>query len=79
VPEVEHQLAVLDVEDVRRHRIEDLAVVADDDESAPPALQIRLEPQRRLEVEMVGRLVEQQQVGLGEQRRGKRDAHAPAA
>ena len=28
---------------------------------------------------MVGRLVEQQQVGLGEQQRGKRHAHAPTA
>ena len=28
---------------------------------------------------MVGRLVEQQQVGLGEQHRRERDAHAPAA
>ncbi len=38
-----------------------------------------LQPQRRFEVEMVGRLVEQQQVGLREQRGGQRHAHPPAA
>ena len=38
-----------------------------------------LQPERAFEVEIVGRLVEQQQVGLREQRRGERDAHAPAA
>ena len=37
------------------------------------------QPQRRFQVEVVGRLVEQQQVGVGEQRGGQRDAHAPAA
>ena len=38
-----------------------------------------LQPERAFEIEIVGRLVEQQQVGLREQRRGERDAHAPAA
>ena len=38
-----------------------------------------LEPQRRFEIEMVRRLVEQQQVGLREQQRRERDAHLPAA
>ncbi len=37
------------------------------------------EPQGAFEVEIVGGLVEQQDVRLGEQRRGERDAHAPAA
>ena len=42
-------------------------------------LEIVGEPQRSLEVEVVGRLVEQQQVGGGKQHRGEGDAHAPAA
>ncbi len=42
-------------------------------------LQIVDEPQHAFEVEVVGRLVEQQEVGLREQHRGERDAHAPAA
>ena len=39
----------------------------------------RFEPQRAFQVEIVGRLVEQQQVGLGEQGGGERHPHAPAA
>ena len=38
-----------------------------------------LQPERAFEIEIVGRLVEQQQVGLREQRCGERHAHAPAA
>ena len=40
---------------------------------------MRFQPQRRLEVEIIGRLVKQQQVGLGEQRRRECNPHAPAA
>ena len=42
-------------------------------------LQPRLEPERAFEVEIVGRFVEQQQVGLGEQRGRQRHPHPPAA
>ena len=38
-----------------------------------------LQPQRAFEIEIVGRLVEQQDVRLGKQHRGERHAHAPAA
>ena len=38
-----------------------------------------LEPVARLEVEVVGRLVEQQQPGAAQQQLGQRDAHLPAA
>ena len=37
------------------------------------------QPQRAFEIEIVGRLVQQQKIGRGEQRRRKRYAHAPAA
>ena len=37
------------------------------------------QPQRAFEVEIVGRLIEQQQIGLGEQHRRERNPHAPAA
>ena len=43
------------------------------------AVQVLLEPVARLEIEMVGRLVEQQQVRLAEQQLGQREAHLPAA
>ncbi len=42
-------------------------------------LQARLQPQGAFQVEIVGRFVEQQQVGLGEQGRGQGHPHAPAA
>ena len=41
--------------------------------------QPRLEPQRAFHVEVVGRLVQQKQVRLGEQRRRHGDPHAPSA
>ena len=53
--------------------------MTDDDHGVRIAGDVVLEPQRAFEVEIVGRLVEQQQVGLTEQHRGERDAHAPAA
>ncbi len=44
-------------------------------EAGEPALQ----PHRRFQVEVVRRLVQQQQVGIGEQRRRQCHAHPPAA
>ena len=59
--------------------VEKVAVVADDEDRRGAALQIVGEPQHPFEVEVVGRLVEQQQVRLGKEHRGERHAHAPAA
>ena len=59
--------------------VEKIAIVADHDDGARIAREIALEPERAFEVEIVGRLVEQEQVGLGEEQGGERDAHAPAA
>ncbi len=51
----------------------------DEDVAEGIALEIVLEPVAGFKVEMVGGLVEQQQVGLGQQQLGQRDAHLPAA
>jgi hypothetical protein len=59
--------------------VEQPAVVADHDRGAREARQPALQPHRGFKVEVVGRLVEQQQVGLQEQRAGQRHAHPPAA
>ena len=59
--------------------VEKLAVVADDERGIRIFLQPRFQPQRALEIEVIGRLVEQQNIGLGKQGRGERHAHAPAA
>ncbi len=53
--------------------------MADDDDGARIARDVVLEPQGAFEVEIVGGLVEEENVRLGEQHRGERDAHAPAA
>ena len=76
---VERQLAAVEVQDPIDRIVEQVAVVADDDHGARIARQMVLEPQRAFEVEIVGGLVEQQEIGLGEQHGGERHAHAPAA
>ena len=59
--------------------VEQVAVVADHDHGARIARDVVLEPERAFEIEIVGRLVEQQQIRLGEQGGGERYPHAPAA
>ena len=51
----------------------------DEDDGVRVVGEIFLEPVARLEVEMVRRLVEQQQARPAEQELGERDAHLPAA
>ena len=53
--------------------------MADDQRGVRIFLQARFEPERAFKIEIVGRLVEQQKIRLGEQGRGERDPHAPAA
>ena len=67
------------MQDLVDRRVQQVAVVADDDHGARIVREMVLEPQRTLEVEIVGRLVEQQEIGRGEQRRGERNAHPPSA
>ena len=67
------------MQDVIDGVVQQFAVVADDDGGVRVLPQPRFQPQRALQVEVVGRLVEQQQVGRGEQRGGQRHPHPPAA
>ena len=55
------------------------AIVADHDDRAGPVAQVPAEPVDRLDVQVVGRLVEQQHVTLGDQQGGERDPAAFAA
>ncbi len=59
--------------------VEELAVVADQDERAVVALEEVAEPRHRRQVEVVGRLIEQEHVGPLEQQRRQHRAHLPAA
>ena len=75
---VEVQPAVLEMKDLLCYAVQEIAVVADDEHRALVLAEIVLEPERGLEIEVIGRLVEQQQVGLGEQQGRECYAHAPA-
>ena len=73
------EVAIVEVDDAVAHAVQKVAVVRDDDRRVAVACDVVLQPQRAFEVEVVGRLVEQQKVRLGEQDGRERDAHAPAA
>ena len=76
---VEGELALAEVQNGPDRAIEKLAVVADDQHGVRIVGQILLQPECTFQVEVVGGLVEQQQIGLGEQHRAECDAHAPTA
>ena len=62
------------------HRaIQQAAIVRHEQRRAGEAGEPAFQPEGGFQVQVVGRFVEQQQVGIGEQRGGQRHAHAPAA
>jgi hypothetical protein len=78
VPPVAGQPAAAQVDHVRADLVEEGAGVGDDDDRLGPlVLQEALEPQHRVEVQVVGGLVQQQHVGLDEQGPRQRHAHPP--
>ena len=58
--------------------VQKLAVVADHDHGALVALEPGLQPDQGVQVQVVGGLVEQQQVRGAHQRAGQLQPHAPA-
>ncbi len=58
---LEHRL-LFDMNDFIHHRVEEVAVVGDENQSALIALKPLLEPNNRIEIEVVSRFIEQQQV-----------------
>ena len=72
-------LAAVQLEDPLGDVVEEVAVVRDGDDRARVLLQVPLQPGDRLGVEVVGRLVEQQQVGLLQQHLAQGDAPPFAA
>ena len=63
----------------RAEGVEEGAVVRDDDEAARVAGQVVLEPEQRLEVEVIGRLVEEQEGRFADEQAGEVRAHDPPA
>ena len=79
VARVGGDLPVVDLGDARHHPVHELAVVRGHEEGAGVGLQEALEPEDRLEVEVVRGLVHQQDVGTAEQHARHGHAHLPAA
>ena len=79
VARVRLELLRVDVDDRVDDAVEEVAVVRDEEQRARIAGEPVLEPQHGVEVEMVGRLVEEQQVGAAHQRLREVEPHPPAA
>ncbi len=67
-------VAAVEFEDPARHVVEEVAVVGDGDDGALVVAQVMFEPCHGLGVEVVGGLVEQEDIGFGEQEPGEGDA-----
>ena len=76
---VEPEALVPDFGDLVDRDVEEVAVVRDQHERVRIVLQIFFQPVAGFEVEMVRRLVEQQQVGLLKKKLGEGEAHLPSA
>ena len=61
-------LAALELQHAGGHRLQEPAIVRDEDQRRVQAVQVLLQPLDRVDVEVVGGLVQQQQVGLPGQR-----------
>ena len=78
-PGEEERAPRLELEHAGRDRLEEPAVVRDQDHRRVERLQLLLEPLEVLDVEVVRRLVQQQQVGIAGERAGERGARQLAA
>src|SRR4029453_16468798 len=67
------------MENLVHRSIEKIAVMAYDDHRARIVREMVFKPERAFEIEIVGRLVQQQEIGSRKQRRGERDPHSPTA
>ena len=76
---VRDAVAAVEFEDPAGHVIQEVAVVGDGDDRALVVAQVMFEPGHGLGVQVVGGLVEQQDVRLAEQEAGEGDAALFAA
>ena len=73
------QLATIEIDDACGQPRQERAVVGDEHDRACVVAEEALEPRNRIDVEMVGRLVEQQQIRLANQGLREQRAAAPAS
>mmetsp|Transcript_53318 Transcript_53318/g.161942 ORF Transcript_53318/g.161942 Transcript_53318/m.161942 type:complete len:310 (-) Transcript_53318:412-1341(-) len=77
---VMHELPRLQVQNVRANLIQEIGVVRDDDDRVRVLLgQVLVQPQHRVEVQVIGRFVQHKQFRLQEQGLGQTDPHPPTA
>ena len=76
---IDGDAAVANQRDVIDDGVEELPIVGDQQQRAGVAPQPGLQPDDRVEVEVVGRLVEKEQLGAGGQGSRERGAHSPSA
>ena len=74
VARVAGELAAIELDDAQRDAIEEAPVVRDEKHAARKREQHFLQPFDRRDIEMIGRFVEKEQVGLEHQRPRQRDA-----
>ncbi len=79
VAAVARQLPLVNVQGDAGGGIQKFAVVADDDQRAGVALEPGFQPDQRVQVQVVGRFVQQQQVDGAHQGARQLQAHAPAS
>ena len=70
---------VFDIEDLRRRPVEEIPVVRNEDQRFRISAQMLLEPVERIGVEMIGRLVQNQDIRLNEQQPHQREPCALSA
>ena len=70
--------APVELDDAGGDGVDEVAVVADEEEGAGPGRQVLFEPGDGVDVEVVRRLVEDEDVGLGQQQSGEGHPHPPA-
>ena len=58
------------------HLVQEVAVVRDDQDRSVPILQVRFQPFDGFDIQVVGGLIQQQQVGVGKQQPGQQGAGA---
>ena len=75
---IDADLAIVHVGHVGADLVQEVPVVADDDHRALVAVEHVLQPADRIDVQVVGGLVQQQHVGVGEQRLRQQHAQLPA-
>ena len=76
---IQHQLLVFEMQDMADGTVQKATIMADDDDGMGIARQIGFQPQRAFQIQIVGRFVQQQQIGLAEQHPRQGDPHPPPA